>query len=124
LITFLFWQVVNGQQIPAGYWLVDAKWYSCVQRSHRAYVLLPEVIKLNVNALVRLPDAVEFDAVKARKKPTAPVAAASREHLARNAARAPAAAPAPAPKPQREKPNFLGEPKHNEILGSLAQVRL
>ena len=110
--------MVNGQQIPAGYWLVDAKWYSCVQRSHRAYVLLPEVIKLNVNALVRLPDAVEFDAVKARKKPTAPVAAASREHLARNAARA------PAPKPQREKPNFLGEPKHNEILGSLAQVRL
>lgn len=36
----------------------------------------------------------------------------------------PTPAPAPAPAPKKEKPCFLGEPKHNEILASLAQVRL
>ena len=117
------WQVIAGQQVPKGYWLVKARFYKLVQTSQRAYVLLKEEIELNVNALVRLPEPVTFDEVKARKKPVQP-AQPARQQPTRAAAAPPAPPPAPPPGPKKEKPNFLGEPKHNEILASLAQVRL
>ena len=119
-LYFLIWQVIAGQQVPKGYWLVKARFYKLVQTSQRAYVLLKEEIELNVNALVRLPEPVTFDQVKARKPPPPPQPA--RQQPARAAAAPPAPPPAPAPK--KEKPQLLGEPKHNEILASLAQVRL
>ena len=43
-------QVISGQQVPKGYWLVRAKWYKLVQTSQqRAYVLLKEEIQLNMS---------------------------------------------------------------------------
>ena len=51
----------QGQEVPKGYWLVKAQWYKLVQTSQRAYVLLPEIIQLNVNAMVRLPDPITFE---------------------------------------------------------------
>ena len=119
-LYFLIWQVIAGQQVPKGYWLVKAKFYKLVQTSHRAYVLLKEEIELNVNALVRLPEPVTVDQVKARKPPPPPQP--TRQQPARAAAAPPAPPPAPAPK--KEKPQLLGEPKHNKSLASLAQVRL
>ena len=83
-------------------------------------MLLKEEIELNVNALVRLPEPVTFDQVKARKPPPQP----ARQQPARAAAAPPAPAPLPTPAPKKETPQLLGEPKHNEILASLAQVRL
>jgi hypothetical protein len=102
---------------------VKAKWYKLVQTSQRAYVVLPdEAIMLNVNAMVRLPDPVTFEAVKARKRPViVPTAAATRPQRATTAGTVPAP---PLAVPPREKPLFLGEPKHNEILASLADERL
>ena len=92
-----------------------------VQTSQRAYVLENlEKIQLNVNAIVRLPEPIEFETVKPRKKP---VAAAPERACARLQGR-PQAAPPPPPKPEREKPRLLGEPKHNEILVSLSDHRL
>ena len=117
------WQVIAGQEVPQGYWLVKAKWYKCVQVSHRAYVLLEEVIDLNVNSIVRLPEPITFQEIKARKQPK-PQPQPTRQGPERQARAAPTPAPAPAPAPKKEKPLFLGEPKHNEILASLAQVRL
>ena len=112
--------MIAGQQVPKGYWLVKARFYKLVQTSQRAYVLLKEEIELNVNALVRLPEPVTFDQVKARKPPPQP----ARQQPARAAAAPPAPAPLPTPAPKKETPQLLGEPKHNEILTSLAQVRL
>jgi hypothetical protein len=98
---------------------VKAKWYQLVQTSQRAYVLRDEEIQLNVNSMVRLPAPVGFETVKARKtKPVVLTAAASRPQRAGAAAAAP---PQAQPVP-RENPHFLGEPAHNEILASLAQV--
>ena len=92
-----------------------------VQTSQRAYVLEnQEKIQLNVNAMVRLPEPIEFETVKPRKKP---VVAAPVRACARLQGR-PQAAPPPPPKPEREKPRLLGEPKHNEILVSLSDHRL
>jgi hypothetical protein len=100
---------------------VKAKWYQLVQTSQRAYILRDEEIQLNVNSMVRLPEPVRFETVKARKtKPVVLTAAASRPQRAGAAAAAPPAPPQPAP---RENPHFLGEPKHNEIIASLAQVQ-
>ena len=112
-------QVLDGQEIPKGYWLVPAQWYTLVQTSQRAYVLKKEKIQLNVNAMVRLPDSIVFEKVRARKAPAEP----SRAQPGR-AVRAQTQAQPPAALPQREKPQLLGEPKHNEILASLAEVRL
>jgi hypothetical protein len=113
-------QVISGQQVPKGYWLVKAKWYQLVQTSQRAYVLRGDEIQLNVNAMVRLPEPVRFETVKARKtKPVVLTAAASRPQRAGADAAAPPAPPQPA---QWENPHFLGESEHNEILASLAQV--
>ena len=42
---------------------MGAKWYKCVQLSHRAYVLIGEEIVMNVNAFVRLPEPVLFEPV-------------------------------------------------------------
>jgi hypothetical protein len=104
---------------------VKAKWYKLVQTSQRAYVVLPdEDFMLNVNAMVRLPEPVTFEAVKARKKPVIVVTAAANRPQRTTAAGTPALSPAPLLVPPREKPHFLGEPKHNEILASLADVRL
>jgi hypothetical protein len=72
---------------------------------------------------VRLPEPVTFEAVKARKKPVMVTAAANQPQRT-TAAGTPALSPAPLLVPPREKPHFLGEPKHNEILASLADVRL
>ena len=120
--------MLDGQEIPKGYWLVPAQWYKLVQTSQRAYVLLKETIQLNVNAMVRLPEPIQFEPVKARTQPKAKAdAQPSRVQPARQVtkvAQAQSAPAAPTPQPQREKPNFLGEPKHNEILCSLADVRL
>ena len=118
--------MIAGQEVPKGYWLVPAQWYKLVQTSHRAYVLLKETIQLNVNAMVRLPEPLEFEPVKARKQPKAKAdVQPSRVQPARHATQLQTAAPAPpAAAPQREKPCFLGEPKHNQILCSLADVRL
>jgi hypothetical protein len=117
-------QVIAGQEVPKGYWLVPAQWYKLVQTSQRAYVLLKETIQLNVNSLVRLPEPIEFEPVKARKQPKAKAdAQPSRVQPVRQAAQAPTAPAPPTPQPQREKPNFLGEPKHNHILCNLADVR-
>ena len=63
--------MIAGQEVPKGYWLVPAQWYKLVQTSQRAYVLLKETIQLNVNSMVRLPDPIAFEPVKARKKPKA-----------------------------------------------------
>lgn len=115
-------QVIAGQEVPKGYWLVPAQWYNLVQTSQRAYVLLQETIQLNANSLVRLPEPIQFEPVKARKQPKAaaePSRASSRLATQDKSAPAP-----PMPLPQREKPNFLGEPKHNVILCSLADMRL
>ena len=61
---------------------------SQVQTSQRAYVLLKEKMKLNVNACVRLPEPVEFDKVVARKKaPIAPPPAAPSRQGPQRAAR-------------------------------------
>ena len=49
--------MIAGQEVPKGYWLVKAKWYKLTQTSQRAYVLLSQDMELNVNAMVRLPDA-------------------------------------------------------------------
>eukprot|EP00966_Prymnesium_polylepis_P048204 1116190-Prymnesium_polylepis.1 len=118
--------VIDGQQIPKGYWLVPAQWYKLVQTSQRAYVVLAEKIQLNVNSMVRLPEPIEFEKVKERKKPQAAAGVPTRVQPQRAAQPAQPAQPAvpPPPKPVREKPHFLGEPKHNEILVSLAPVRL
>ena len=120
--------LISGQEIPKGYWLVDARWYKLVQTSQRAYVPLKEKIKLNINACVRLPEPVEFEKVVARKKaPTAPPPAAPSRQGPQRSARPQKQLQPPTPppqKPEREKPRFLGEPKHNEILDSLASVRL
>jgi hypothetical protein len=115
-------QVIAGQEVPKGYWLVKAQWYKLVQTSQRAYVLLKETIELNVNSLVRLAEPIQFEPVKARKQPKA-AAEPSRVQPPRQVAQAPSAPAPPTPQPQREKPNFLGEPKHNQILCSLADVR-
>mgnify|MGYP004274804439 CR=1 FL=1 len=120
--------VIMGQEIPKGYWLVDAQWYKMVQTSHRAYVLLPEKIKLNVNAMVRLPEPIEFEEVKSRKKPApapAPSPAPSRASTRLQLQPPPPKPPQkPPPKPpQREKYELLSEPKHNEILVSLSDHR-
>ena len=103
---------------------MKAKWYKVVQSSQRAYVVFPnEDVMLNINARVRLPEPVTFEAVKARKKPVVvTTAAANRPQRAIAVATAPA--PSPAPLPLRKNPQCLGEPKHNEILASLADVRL
>ena len=53
-------------------WLVPAKWYELAQRSQRAYVLLSDKIQLNVNAMLRLPEPIQFEPVKAREQPKAP----------------------------------------------------
>ena len=90
----------------------------------RAYVLQKEKIKLNVNACVRLPEPVELEKVKA---PIAPPPAAPSRQGPQRVARPQQQLQPPAPPPQkpgREKPRFLVEPKHNEILASLASVRL
>jgi hypothetical protein len=52
-----------------------ARWYKLVQTSQRAYVLLPEIIQLNVNArmpMVRLPGPITFEPMKAREQPKRP----------------------------------------------------
>ena len=80
-----------------------------------------ETIKLNVNSMVRLPDPIKFDVVRSRKQ-QAPVATAERSSTRLQGKGKPEAPP---PKqPVREKPQLLGEPKHNEILASLADHRL
>ena len=114
--------VIAGQEIPKGYWLVEAQWYKLVQTSQRAYVLLKEKIILNVNSMVRLPEPIVLEVVKARKsappKPPPPPSARSSARLqAQPAPAAPAAQ-------QREKPNLLSEQRHNDILASLALARL
>ena len=116
--------MISGQQVPKGYWLVKARWYKLVQTSQRAYVLLPEIIQLNVNAMVRLPDPITFEPVKERKKPKAPAEPTRGSDRLRAQPQAVAPPPPAPPKPQREKHNYLGEPTHNVILNSLAQVRL
>ena len=104
-------QVISGQEVPKGYWLVKARWYKLVQTSQRAYVLLKEEIELNVNAMVRLPQPIEFEPVKARKKPkVVPAPSRVSERLRGQASSAPPPPPPP-PKPQREKLNYLGEPQ-------------
>ena len=117
--------MISGQEVPKGYWLVKARWYKLVQTRHRAYVLLPEIIQLNVNAMVRLPEPITFEPVKARKQPKALVPAVPTRGSDRLRAQPQATPPPPAPpKPKREKHNYLGEPTHNMILSSLAEVRL
>ena len=111
-------QVIEGQQIPKGYWLVEAQWFKMVQTSHRAYVLLKETMKLNVNAMVRLPEPIVLETPKSRKKASAEPQRSS----ARLQTRQSAAPPPPEP-PEREKLQFLSEPKHNDILASLADHR-
>ena len=117
--------VIAGQEIPKGYWLVEAQWYKLVQTSQRAYVLLKEKIILNVNSMVRLPEPIVLEVVKARKsappKPPPPPSARSSARL--QAQPAPAAPAVPAAQ-QREKPNLLSEQRHNDILASLALARL
>jgi len=112
--------VIDGQ-VPKGYWLVPAKWYELGQRSQRAYVLQKDKIQLNVNTMLRLPDPIQFEPVKARKKQQEQPTRSSDQLSGHQQAKAPAPAPLP---PEREKLNFLSEPKHNEICASLAEVRL
>ena len=112
-------QMMEGSMVKAGTWLVPAKWYKCRQFSHRGYVLLSAAFNLNVNALVRLPEPVQFEPAGTRARQPAAVAEPTRRNAPRGAR---ARAPAPAPTPAREKMFFLGEPKHNEILQSLACV--
>ena len=101
---------------------MKAKWYKLVQTSQRAYVVHPnEEVMLNVNAMVRLPQPVTFEAVKARKKPVIVATAAANRTQRATAAGTPAPSPAPLSVPPREKPQFLGEPMHNEIFW-LAQL--
>ena len=73
------------EEIPKGYWLVEAQWYKLVQTSQRAYVLLKEKIILNVNSMVRLPEPIVLEVVKARKsappKPPPPPSARSSARL-------------------------------------------
>ena len=106
---------------------MKAKWCKLVHTSKRAYVVLPsEDFMLNVNAMVRLPDPVTFEAVSARKKPVIVVTTAANRPQRATAVGTPAKSPAPLLVPPREKPHFLGEPKHNDILlsASLADMRL
>ena len=84
-------------------------------------MLQKEKIKLNVNAMVRLPEPIEFEQVKTRKA-LAPQATPIKSSP-RLQAKTSMQPPPPKPKqPEREKPHFLGEPAHNEILVSLAHV--
>ena len=117
--------MISGQEVPKGYWLVPAQWFKLVQTSQRAYVLQAEKMQLNVNAMVRLPEPITFEPVQARKKAAAatPLEAGLSRFSDRLHSLPQASAPTPS-LPQREKTNFLGEPKHNEILVSLADVRL
>ena len=89
--------VIAGQQVPKGYWLVKAQWYKLVQTSQRAYVLLPEIIQLNVNAVVRLPEPITFEPVKSRKQPKAKAPAEPTRGSDRLRTQAP---PPPPPPPQ------------------------
>ena len=114
--------VIAGQEIPKGYWLVEAQWYKLVQTSQRAYVLLKEKIILNVNSMVRLPEPIVLEVVKARKSaPPKPPPPPSARSSARLQAQPVPAVPAAQ---QREKPNLLSEQRHNDILASLALARL
>ena len=54
------------EEIPKGYWLVEAQWYMLVQTSQRAYVLLKEKIILNVNSMVRLPEPIVLEVANRR----------------------------------------------------------
>ena len=87
------------------------------------YVVFPnDEFMLNVNAMVRLPEPVTFETVTARKKPVIVVTDSCREQTAAHHCSGhtlPVTGTAP-----REKPHFLGKPKHNEILASLADVPL
>ena len=93
---------------------------SQVQTSQRGYVL-KEKIKLNVNAMVRLPEPIEFEVVKTRKAASAPAEPSRGSTRLQELAKT---QPPPPKQPVREKPRLLGEPKHNEILASLADQRL
>jgi len=102
-------QVLSGQEIPKGYWLVPVQWYKLVQTSQRAYVVLEEQIQLNVNSMVRLPESIEFEKAKERKQPAqAPAAAPMRVQPGRAAAQP---AVPPRPKPIGEKSKLLGRAK-------------
>ena len=110
------------EEIPKGYWLVEAQWYMLVQTSQRAYVLLKEKIILNVNSMVRLPEPIVLEVAKARKSaPPRPPPPPSARSSARLQAQPVPAVPAAQ---QREKPNLLSEQRHNDILASLALARL
>ena len=111
--------IIAGQQIPKDFWLVPAKFYELVQTSQRGYELLTEQIELNVNALVRMD--VAFEPVKARQKVVSvPIPARGSARLRAQAK----PTPPPTTAPKRKQMHFLGEPQNNEILASLAQVRL
>ena len=89
---------------------MPARFYKLVKTSQRGYLLLPEQIELNVNSLVRIPNPIVFEPVKVRKAPAAPT-----KSSARLKAKATPSPPPPVAS-KREKLNFLGELKHNEIL--------
>ena len=95
------------------------QFYELVQTSQRGYELLTEQIELNVNALVRMD--VAFEPVKARQKVVSvPIPARGSARLRAQAK----PTPPPTTAPKRKQMHFLGEPQNNEILASLAQVRL
>ena len=73
--------------------------------------------ELRVEIALSMVNGAMVNGAAASRPPRMYVAAAA---IAAERAAAAAAAP---PQPVREKPNFLGEPKHNEILASLADVR-
>ena len=114
--------MIAGQEVPKGYWLVDTQWYKLVQTSHRGYELVKEKIKLNVHAMVRLPEPIEFEKVKTRRATAAP--ASERPPRAAAQAGEQARQQGQPPSKQREKPNLLSEQTHNGILVNLADHRL
>ena len=97
---------------------MSAKWYKCVQVSHRAYVPIGEEIVMNVNAFVRLPEPVLFEPVKARKAPAKKAPAVVPTRVMRQRAEPPL--PPPPPPTPREQLNFLSEPSHNQIFSTQA----
>ena len=103
--------VLNGQEIPKGYWLVPAQWYKLVQTSQRAYVVLAGKIQLNVNSMVRLPEPIEFEKVKERKKSQAPAAVPTRVQPGRAVTQPAQPAVPPPPKPVRREAKLAGRAK-------------
>ena len=79
---YFLWQVIAGQQVTKGYWLVKAKFYKLVQTSHRAYVLLKLCDENNDNKIDEAELTHQLSALIRLAAPTADARAVTRKAAA------------------------------------------